>query len=280
MQRLAPHLSAIALALALPACDDNLTYLAPEAYEPTPPAALSCIPDLDGQITSAELAPTFGIPASYLVSPPSSPRPVDPIGTVDTTGRRAWDLSLPDADPVAQVTARPIADHWAAASFPADAFVAPLDAGQSIDAIYRSADNQLTLLGLASRLENPPEGQTLWRYTTPVVVYRFPLTDGQRWTSVGEVVNGLVRGLPYAGRDTYEVEVSGTGRLILPDFTFSQTLRVKTRLVSQPAVGQSSARNQISWLFECFGEVARITSAPNESNSDFTSAAEMRRLGL
>ena len=34
---------------------------------------------------------------------------------------------------------------------------------------------------------------------------------------------------------------------------------------------------QISFLFECFGEVARATSQPNETNQDFTTAAEVRR---
>lgn len=270
----------LALMLTTQACDDNQTWVAPTPYTPAPPAELACVPDLDGQIAADELQPALGVPVSYLVSPALTSRPIDPVGSVDTSGRRVWDLSSPDSDPVIQVSARPIAEHWAASSFPADAFTAPLDAGHTIDGVYRQGDNELLLLGLASRLEDPPEGRTLWSYTSPVAVYRFPLTDGARWVSVGEVRNGLVRGLPYAGRDTYEVEVAGAGRLMLPDFTFTQSLRVKTRLVSQPAVGASQARQQISWLFECFGEVARATSQTGENNSDFTTATEVRRLGL
>jgi hypothetical protein len=34
---------------------------------------------------------------------------------------------------------------------------------------------------------------------------------------------------------------------------------------------------QDSYLFECFGEVARATSQPNETSDDFTTAAEVRR---
>lgn len=277
-----PALAALAVLspVALGACDDNRTWLAPSAYEPQAPPALTCVPDLDGQVTAAELAPAFGVPASYLVSPASAVRPVDPVGTVDPAGRRVWDLSEPDTDPVISVVARPATGHWAAASFPSDAFVVPLDAGQSIDAFYRHTEAELTLIGLASRLADPPEGRTLWTYAAPVTLYRFPLADGQRWTSVGEVRNGTVRGLPYAGRDTYEFEVSQTGQLLLPDLTFTQTLRVKSRLVTQPAVGQSVSRNQISWIFECFGEVARLVSEPGEASSDFTRAAEIRRLGL
>jgi hypothetical protein len=32
-------------------------------------------------------------------------------------------------------------------------------------------------------------------------------------------------------------------------------------------------------MFECFGEIARATSQPNETNDDFTTAAELRRFG-
>lgn len=270
----------VLLASRLVACEDNLTYLAPEAYEPPPPATLSCVPDLDGVIGADELMPALDVPVSYLVSAAGVARPVDPVGRVAADGRREWDLSSPDTDPVISVTARPIGAHWAAASFPADAFTAPLDAGHSLEGIYRHDGAELTLLGIASRLADPPEGRTLWRYESPIALYRFPLTDGQRWVAVSDIRNGLVRGLPYAGRDTYDIEVSGAGRVLLPDLTFTQALRVRTRLVAQPAVGASQSRQQVSFLFECFGEVARFTSEPNESSPDFTRASEVRRLGL
>lgn len=280
-----PRLTASAVALlGLVACGDNLSHpVGPSPYEPAPPVELTCVPDLDGQITAAELAPAIGVPVSYFVSPPSPPseaRAFDPLGLVDASGRRVWDLTLPDSDPVVSIAARPIASAWYAASFPADAFVVPLDAAQTLDGVYLHDAGTLTLLGLASALADPAEGRTLWRYEAPVVLYRFPLSDGARWTSIGEVRDGLVRGLPYAGRDTYEMEVAGAGQLALPDMTFSQVLRVRSRLVSEPAVGQAQTRNQISWLFECFGEVARATSQTGERESDFTRAAEIRRLGL
>ena len=45
-------------------------------------------------------------------------------------------------------------------------------------------------------------------------------------------------------------------------------------------VGASTSRRQVSFLFECFGEVARATSLPDETVVDFTTAAELRRLSL
>ena len=92
--------------------------------------------------------------------------------------------------------------------------------------------------------------------------------------------DGVVQGLPYAGRDTYQIEVSGAGELVLPDVTFTQVLRVRTHLTAQPAVGASRSQWQVSFLFECFGEVARATSRDGETAADFTTAAEVRRFGL
>ena len=45
-------------------------------------------------------------------------------------------------------------------------------------------------------------------------------------------------------------------------------------------MGASVSRRQVSFLFECFGEVARATSRDDEQAVDFTTAAEVRRLGM
>ncbi|MFN3335044.1 MAG: hypothetical protein ACK47M_21290, partial [Caldilinea sp.] len=59
----------------------------------------------------------------------------------------------------------------------------------------------LLLWGVASAEENPPEGKTLLVYTTPITLYQFPIAPGGSWVSTGEVKNGTVRGLAYAGKD-------------------------------------------------------------------------------
>jgi hypothetical protein len=97
---------------------------------------------------------------------------------------------------------------------------------------------------------------------------------------VGEVRDATLRGLPHASRDTYEVRVDAAGRLELPDFTFTQVHRVRTRVTLAPAAGVTTTQRQVSFLFECLGEVARATSRPDEAEDDFTVAAEVRRLGL
>jgi hypothetical protein len=73
--------------------------------------------------------------------------------------------------------------------------------------------------------------------------------------------------------------MDGTGELIVPQLTFGQVLRVKTRLIVEPAIGAAYSVRQIGFIFECFGEVARATSRLNEPNPDFTTATEVRRIG-
>ena len=74
--------------------------------------------------------------------------------------------------------------------------------------------------------------------------------------------------------------MDAAGRLELTDLTFTQALRVRTRVTGVPAVGASVSRRQVSWMFECFGEVARAVSLDNEPQEDFTTTSELRRRGL
>jgi hypothetical protein len=173
-----------------------------------------------------------------------------------------------------------VAGHWFASSFGAGEFVAPLDAGGTTVGIYKHDAEALWLLGVASRDVDGPGGQTLIVYDAPVAVYRFPLEPGREWVSVGTTTHAMVAGLPYAGRDTYTVKVDGAGTLHLPDLSFTQAMRVRMLITISPAVGAAVQRRQVSFVSECFGEIARATSRNSESEEDFTTAAEVRRLGL
>ena len=66
----------------------------------------------------------------------------------------------------------------------------------------------------------------------------------------------------------------------LPGITFTQALRVRTHVTAAPAAGASVSKWQVSFLYECFGEIARATSENGETQADFTTAAEVRRYGL
>lgn len=267
--------------LILTACGENRTIPPKEAYVAPTVAPLECVPNLDGRIDANELKAAIGIPVHYLASPPGAGRPVSIAGTTNSAGQRVWDLSNDYADDrVATLSASNVAGQWFAASFPTGQFTSPLDLGGTTMGVYRNDGADLFLLGYASREEAPTLGKTLVVYSQPVAIFRFPLEPGKQWVSVGQVVNGLVRGLPFAGRDTYQVRVDASGQLELPDVTFTQALRVRTTTTIEPAIGNSIVRRQVGWVFECFGEVARATAPDNEMTDDFTTTAELRRLGL
>lgn len=263
------------------ACGENRTIPEKDAYVAPTVAPLECIPNLDGRIKASELKAALGIPVRYLSNPAGSTRPVSIPGATSSAGQRVWDLSTDYADDqVATLSASEVAGHWFAASFPTGQFVSALDLAQTTLGVYRNDGSDLFLLGYASREEAPMLGKTLVVYTQPVAIFRFPLEVGKQWVSVGQVMNGLVRGLPFAGRDTYQVRVDASGQLELPDVTFTQALRVRTTTTIEPAIGNAISRRQVGWVFECFGEVARATAPDNEMTDDFTTTSELRRLGL
>jgi hypothetical protein len=265
--------------IALPACGENLTRER-DPVKDTEPPNLTCVPNLDGRIEPAELAASIGVPASFLVSPPGEERAVDVHGKADETGAPIWELSQDFAsDQQAFIEARSLTGEWYADSFPTGEFAAPVDAAGTLLGVYRHTDEALYLLGVASTEEEPSKGQTLLVYDMPIGLYQFPIEPGKSWVASGQVQDGVAFGLPFAGKDTYEVEVGPTGTLELFDYTFEQVHRVKLHIVQEPAVGQSVSTRQSQFLFECFGEVARATSQPGETKEDFTTAAEVRRLG-
>lgn len=272
----------MAISMFLAGCGDNLTHPADprDPFGEGDAGTLPCTPNLDGKIDGAELRAAFDIPVSYLVSPAGSTRAVDVVGADDGKGGRIWDYSSDfAADKVATLTASKVAGKWYAASFPSGDFAAPLDAAGTLDGVYKADDTGIYLLGVASIVEKPKQGQTLLVYGTPITVYKLPLAPGDAWVSTGEIVKGTIDGLPYAGKDIYEVKDDALGELDLHDYTFTQVHRVRTHVTVSPAVGASTTRWQVGFVFECFGEVTRATSLPGEQNENFTTAAEVRRLG-
>jgi hypothetical protein len=282
MKRLAVTVLASLAAASFFACDDNLSH-PPDRQKATGPdiQALTCVPNLDGKIDANELQAAIGVPVHYVVSPSGATREVDVAGKTAKDGSSAWEIAADYADDQSLVvTPTAIAGKWYAASFPGDAFVTPFDDGDRIESIGEVTASGFLLLGLASREESPAEGQTLLVYTTPIELLRFPVVVGQSFVSVGQIVNGTTRGLPYAGQDTYEVSVDAMGTIDLPEFKFDQVHRVRTKVTVEPAVGAPTTQLQVSFFAECFAEVARATSAAGETDPNFTSAAGLRRLGF
>ncbi len=270
------------LLLLCAACTSEVPPTALHAdYQGTTPAPLGCVPNLDGKIEASELPVAIGVPENFLVSPPGATRAIDPVGTTNAQGQRVWDWSIDEAsDQLATIEASALSGKWYASSFPSGQFVTPVDPGDTVEAVYSLDQNALWLWGVASAQQSPPAGETLLPYTNPVPAFQLPLAKGEQWDAIGEVANGTFDGLPYAGVDSYSFAVEDEGILVLPELTFTQALSVHSTLTTTPVVGSPVTTRQISFVFECFGEVARATSQPGETADDFTTAAQVRRLSL
>jgi hypothetical protein len=137
-------------------------------------------------------------------------------------------------------------------------------------------DDGLYILGYASETPN----QTLLVYDTPVLSLKFPVTAGSSWISTAHIVNGTLNGMPYAGLDTYKISIDARGTAVLPFLSFGNTMRVHVDLTQTLPGGISVTRIQYLFFHECYGELGRMVSVPNEPNETFTNAGEFRRLAL
>jgi len=250
--------------LFIVACGTN------ETPQPMPaPALPDCVPNRDGMITADELPIALGASESYYA------------GTNRTVDLTAHDTiynlgdERPD-DTVVAIGPTALHDQWYASSFPDGQFV--VDAGGGLDGIYHQTAAGLFLDGTASHAMSP---ETLIHYPAPLAVLRFPVTDGDAFSSTGAIPDGIVSGLPFVGSDKLDVEVSGSGRLDVPYVHFSPVLRIREHVVRTPSTGTPVVGKRTDiFLFECFGEVARAESKPDEPSADFTQAAYLRRFAL
>lgn len=256
----------VAITLALTACQPN------ETPQPEPsPVLPSCIPDRTGGITADELPLALGETLTYYA------------GTNRTFDHDAsdgvWDLSEELADDtVIELGPSALGDQWYAATFPAGQFV--VDAGSGLDGIYHQDERALWLDGTASREESPAGGRTLIVYPQPLPVLRFPVTVGDRFTSTATLDSATINGLPFNGSDELSVDVVEAAELDVPYVHFDPVLRVRTHAIRRPSNGGMTSRRQAIFLFECFGEIARAESKPDETDPDFTTAAYLRRFAL
>lgn len=258
---------------------ENLTQPALDPYDPGPGETPACLPNLDGAIESSEMPVALGLPVSFRVSPSGEERSVDLAGSI-SGGVTVWDWSAVANDQVFTLQPAALAGHWFEASFPGGEFVLPVDPAGTTLGVYSRTETAVRLHGVASAEETPAGGKILLPYDDAIDLYRFPIRPGEAWTATGYVSDGLWNGVPYAGYDEYEVAIDAKGTLSLPELTFTEAHRVRTNLTVTPAFGFSTSRRLVSWMFECFGEVARAQSRLDESAENFTTATEVRRLGI
>jgi hypothetical protein len=261
------RLTVLTLALVLTSIGCGLNETPQPERAPTLPA---CVPNRTGGITADEMPIAIGATQTYYAG---ANRTVD-----QDASDGVWDLSEERADDDV-IGLGPVAlrDQWFASMFPAGQFV--VDAGSGQDGIYHQDDRALWLDGIASHEEAPAAGKTLIVYPTPLATLRFPVQVGDAFTESVPIM-ATINGLPLNGTDELSVEVADEAELDVPYVRFDPVLRVRTLAVRRPSTGGSASRRTTIYLFECFGEVARAESKPDETDPDFATAAYTRRFAL
>ena len=255
-----------ALLLFLPACG-LAPYIPPDGSSASPPPA--CFGNNDGQIARDEVQFPLGIEVKYLVD--DGAVTVAPSGT-DDHGTPTWDLRNVAGSTVKMRLSQP--SGWSAGSFSGAAYVTTADIPSGLMGAFSATDDALLVYGFYS----PQEASTLLVYDHPIALVHFPIRLGSTSMEQGTVTNGMLNGVPVSTVDTYALSVDRSGVMLLPYLRLENVLRVRTDLTQQLTGGLMQTRIQYSFFHECFGEVARMTSLPNETNPDFQQAAELRVL--
>ncbi len=230
-----------------------------------------CSANLDGVIERDEIPLRAGLTASFRVATDTA---VDTAGTTQPDGTRSWDFSnaLP-GDKTVDVTLAPIAGEWFAAIFPNADYWTLLADGEDLRGVFEITDGSLVLRGVVS--PNAGATRTELVYDPPVAVMRFPLTEGSDWSTTS-TVTGVAGGVPSVYTEQYDYTADAIGDLVAPFGTFD-VIRVRVELTRTVGVVITTSR---SFLFtsECFGTVASVFSNDYETEIEFDSAREIRRL--
>ena len=233
-----------------------------------------CVPNHDGTIERDELPMAPGVMATFRIATSAT---WNTAGHSNTDGSRTWDLSgqlANDADtPV--TLGSPSGAWWAADSgFAGASYTAVLASGSDLQGVFKLDATGLVLLGVVS-----PSGgatKTELTYDPPAKILAVPFKAGDTWTSTS-TVSGYVQGVLGAYTEKYDSSVDQVGTLTTPYGMFP-VLRVATNLTRTSGFTTLLTKRTFAWTAECFGSVATVTGQDNDTSTEFSSDAEVRRL--
>lgn len=230
-----------------------------------------CTPNHDGTVDRDELPLVPGRTATYRVALDAT---VDTAGVMDGSGMRAWDLA--DAlggDVDADAALVDPAGAWWEDVFPSASYATALSAESDLLGVFELTDTRLRLLGVVS----PTAGnaRTELVYDPPVDVLELPLAPTSAW-DVDTTVSGLAQGVGSFYSESYDYRVDALGTIDTPygDFPVSRVAVDLSRNVG----GFITTRRSFAFVAECYATVATIVSQDYEADTEFTDAAEVRRL--
>lgn len=232
-----------------------------------------CNPLGDGVVDRDEFPLRAGVAAHLAVASSEVGLPVDLHGSECDAGR-CWDFAGPRAGDHVEVTELlDVRGAWFEEDFPEASYASLLDAEQGWLGVFQLTDDELLLLGTASAEPN----RMRTTYDPPVALYRFPLRLGDEWT-VQATQQGYMGWTPIYTEDEYRISVPAQGTLDTPLGSFRVLQVVAETEQSVPLTIFHEAHVLHTFLSECFGIVARVSSLDDEDEAFFERAARIERL--
>lgn len=231
----------------------------------------SCLPDGDDAISRSEMPLAAGLHATFRIAQNAT---VNTAGTALPDGGLLWDLTgALNADQNVRVDTTALTGQWFENDFVGATYTSRLSESQDLLGVFEVTSSALLLRGVVS----PTSGvyQTELTYSPAVTVLSFPLTPGATW-STSATVTGQAQGAYVSYTEDYQSSVDKKGTISTPYADFP-ALRVATDLTRTVGFSVTTTRT-FTFATDCFGAVAVITSQNNESQQEFSSAAEVRRL--
>ncbi len=236
-------------------------------------AGTGCLPNHDGTILRTEIPLGPGLHAKYTVAQSA---PVSTGGTAQPDGSRVWDLTgALSGDHSLLVETLAPTGQWFAGDFPQASYTARLTDSSDLLGVFQTTPSAILLLGAVS----PSSGANATELPNSAGVpsLAFPMKMGSSWNS-NVTINGKVNGVPTLYGDAYESSVDAHGLMKTPYADF-QVLRINTKLTRSVGGVPSLILRTYAYVAECAGPVATILSQNNETQVEFTTAAEVQRLG-
>jgi hypothetical protein len=230
-----------------------------------------CMPNHDGTITRQEVPMFAGLHANFVIAENVA---VDSAGTMNPDGSRSWDFSGMLAGDHTVVTTTDVPQgQWFSQQFTTATYTTKLSDTSTLLGAFQATGQSLLLQGVASPTSGPQ--QTEVSYMPGAEILGFPMMMGSTWTSTSNVT-GTDQGVQVLYTEKYASTVDAHGTLKVPYGTFD-VLRVQTTL-TRTVGAVVTVTQSLAFIAECFGPVATLTSQSDETNTQFSNAAEAQRL--
>jgi len=234
-------------------------------------ASSGCVPNHDGIVSRSEANVAIGVHAKYAVGLNTS---VNLTPGKGDGGQPLWDFSGKySGDHTSELVTQDPAKAWYGKYFTGASYATELGETAGLIGVFKLTDTELLLMGAVSAEDGL--FATRITYDPPIPTLQFPLKVGQTWTS-NATASGLYQGVISAWSEKLEMEVVQAGAVKTPLGAFP-VLQVRGKTSKVIGLLTTVYRTH-AFVAECYGAVAKVDSAMNESAVDFSDAAEIRRL--